>query len=45
MCYHKHLSNSQLGCKEPRRHQNANNKRMHKNKEAEEAGEEAEKNE
>ena len=42
-CHHKHLSNPQLGCKEPRRHENANNKRTHKNEEAaKEAKEEAE---
>ena len=42
MCYHKHLSNPQLGCKELRRHENANNKRTHEN---EEAAEETEKEE
>ena len=40
MCHHKHLSNLQLGCKELRRHENANDKKTHKNKEAAEKVEE-----
>ena len=41
--HHKHLSNPQLGCKEPKRHENANNKRTHENKKVAEETRETEK--
>ena len=41
-CHHEHLSNLQLGCEEPKKHENANKKRRHENKNKK-AAEEAEK--
>ena len=41
--HHKHLSNPQLGCKEPRRHENANKKKKAEAEESEKEAEEAEK--